>query len=622
MKTVCSVALACILLLLGSCEEEMNPPQSPTLILPQNNDSVDGYTVLFAWEETPLSEKYTFQLSTIPDFTNLEINREGLTTTTITVPDLIPDTDYYWRVNAMNAEGSSGWSAISKFSTKALGAPTLTKPSENTTVSISNVIFEWTEVPDASGYALQISRVNDFSTLEANQENLSSTSYTHPQLLNSTNYFWRVSSTMSNSKSSWSAIGTFNTEPLASPGLVSPIDNLTGSSRSVEFDWTTLAGVESYELQVSTSENFTNQVLEKVGVTESNYSLSELMFSTIYYWRVRAEKGGIKSNWSETRKFTTEALGIPVLQLPVDNTQLTNYSVTLTWNGVEDATSYNLQVSESSDFTTTILNKTSLISNSHPVTLTKSNTQYYWRVNAQMGNCLSEWSDVRNFTTPLIPQDGLVAWYPFNGNANDESGNNNHGTIFGGVTSTTDRYNQVASAFIFNGTSGYIEIPTLNTFQYKPVTYSAWVIVSSYFPSSAGHKFRSIIGRQELGNTVCGMLGFWADKNVANGAYDNTFNYWMGGASQPDIPWSKTIPEINSWVHIAFTQSANGDFKFYMNGELSNSGNLQNAQSANISFRIGSGIGANSYFWNSKIDDVRVYSRVLTGEEIVALYHE
>ena len=118
------------------------------------------------------------------------------------------------------------------------------------------------------------------------------------------------------------------------------------------------------------------------------------------------------------------------------------------------------------------------------------------------------------------------------------------------------------------------------------------------------------------------MLGFGADKNVANGAYDNTFSYWMGGAAQPDVPWSTTIPETNAWVHLVFTQSDGGDFKFYINGELSNSGNLQNEQSANISFRIGSGIEANSYFWDNKIDDVRIYSRVLTGEEIAALYRE
>jgi hypothetical protein len=49
-----------------------------------------------------------------------------------------------------------------------------------------------------------------------------------------------------------------------------------------------------------------------------------------------------------------------------------------------------------------------------------------------------------------LPTDGLIAYYLFNGNANDESGNGNHGTI-NGATLTTDRYNNADSAYAFDG---------------------------------------------------------------------------------------------------------------------------------------------------------------------------
>src|SRR3989337_2787470 len=52
-------------------------------------------------------------------------------------------------------------------------------------------------------------------------------------------------------------------------------------------------------------------------------------------------------------------------------------------------------------------------------------------------------------------KDGLVAYYPFNGNANDESGNGNHGTV-NGATLTTDRLGKVNSAYSFNGVGDYI----------------------------------------------------------------------------------------------------------------------------------------------------------------------
>ena len=51
-----------------------------------------------------------------------------------------------------------------------------------------------------------------------------------------------------------------------------------------------------------------------------------------------------------------------------------------------------------------------------------------------------------------IPTEGLIAHYPFNGNANDESGYGNDGTV-NGATLTEDRFGKSNSAYIFNGTS-------------------------------------------------------------------------------------------------------------------------------------------------------------------------
>jgi hypothetical protein len=47
-------------------------------------------------------------------------------------------------------------------------------------------------------------------------------------------------------------------------------------------------------------------------------------------------------------------------------------------------------------------------------------------------------------------KDGLVAHYPFNGNANDESGNGNNGTV-NGATLTTDRFGNMNKAYSFDG---------------------------------------------------------------------------------------------------------------------------------------------------------------------------
>ena len=50
-----------------------------------------------------------------------------------------------------------------------------------------------------------------------------------------------------------------------------------------------------------------------------------------------------------------------------------------------------------------------------------------------------------------VPTNGLVGYWPFSGNANDEGGNGNNGTV-SGATLTTDRNGNANSAYLFNPT--------------------------------------------------------------------------------------------------------------------------------------------------------------------------
>lgn len=499
--------------------------------------------------------------------------------------------------------------------------PELESPSDNSLGTELNLTFSWSEPEEANSYSFQLSVQQDFKSIETNLSELSSESTQIEDLKPSTIYYWRVNAKNETGTSPWSSTNKFTTKSLAVPTLIAPEENSTQSIKNIPFSWNTITDVSSYDLQISTTSDFTGLIISKTNLTSASIILSDFMYSTNYYWRVSSTRNNSNSEWSAVRKFTTQALGIPELVLPENDSKPVSKNITFEWSAVVGASGYNLEVSNSADFSSLVVNKTNLSSLTFSVSDFRWNTKYYWRANAMVANCQSEWSTPRSFT-PSLPVEGLVAWYPFNGNANDESGNNNNGTIHGGVVTTSDRFNESNKAYIFNGTSGYIEIPTLNNFQYKPITYSAWVIVNSYFPLSPGHKFRSIIGRQEQFNTTCGLVGFYADQNVAGGAYDNTFLYWMGAVGTPDIPYSKLKPTVSTWVHVVFTQSNNGNFTYYINGGLSSTGSITDIQNANISFRIGAGIGANSFFWNDKIDDVRIYNRVLTSEEIIALYNE
>jgi hypothetical protein len=78
-----------------------------------------------------------------------------------------------------------------------------------------------------------------------------------------------------------------------------------------------------------------------------------------------------------------------------------------------------------------------------------------------------------------IPSEGLVAWYPFNGNANDESGNGNNGTV-NGATLTADRFGNANSSYYFSGNEE-IRITNSQIFNEltNTITISAWVNIST-----------------------------------------------------------------------------------------------------------------------------------------------
>jgi hypothetical protein len=79
-----------------------------------------------------------------------------------------------------------------------------------------------------------------------------------------------------------------------------------------------------------------------------------------------------------------------------------------------------------------------------------------------------------------VPANGLVGWWPFNGNANDESGNNNNGTV-NGATLTADRFGNAGSAYGFDGVDDIISYS--NSFAFNSTnngTISIWVNVAEF----------------------------------------------------------------------------------------------------------------------------------------------
>ena len=151
--------------------------------------------------------------------------------------------------------------------------------------------------------------------------------------------------------------------------------------------------------------------------------------------------------------------------------------ITLSWsaNTESDLAYYRIYGGTTANPTTLIYQTTNKLTLSYIVTGLTAGSTYYYRITAvDLSSGESAYSSEVSATVPVI--SSLVAYYPFNGNANDESGNGNNGTNYG-ATPTIDRFGNANTAYSFNGTSNYIQIPTSTSFQSinSEVTISSWV---------------------------------------------------------------------------------------------------------------------------------------------------
>lgn len=221
------------------------------------------------------------------------------------------------------------------------------------------------------------------------------------------------------------------------------------------------------------------------------------------------------------------------------------------------------------------------------------------------------------FVSAQVPIDSLKLYYTFSDSAYDFSGNNRNGIVYGAEL-TTDRFGDSNAAYNFNKAEyDYIDIPAkgLNLDQY---TYSLWVSLN-LLPDLDGRYVAFSIG------STGGDQGFSYANNFVSGL--NTFNGWgYYGYNDSSAVNSFCIGDtasLNQWYHIAVTRSTNVS-RLYINGVLQDTTiqiHRPSYGSDSLIARIG-GRFNNSLPADAKIDDVRIYSRALSKNEINSLYFE
>ncbi len=233
----------------------------------------------------------------------------------------------------------------------------------------------------------------------------------------------------------------------------------------------------------------------------------------------------------------------------------------------------------------------------------------------------------------ILPQgdvnitDGLVAYYPFNGNANDESGNGNHGQPTENVVLTTGIKGEANGAYQFGGfyNSGHIKVNNSETLKFngeatfavyvKPTNWSGMDGWATYVSQGNHCIFAKSLDR--IGGSFS-YNGNSEQFNVGSGSYTQK---WLEIGSDDKVKGNY----INKWIHLAFVYSST-HARLYVNGQLVNEKEItpdfteMNQEDLYMgSFPL---IGSWADWWypmEGAIDEFRIYNRALTADEVQTL---
>ncbi|MHA8096769.1 LamG-like jellyroll fold domain-containing protein [Aquirufa antheringensis] len=254
----------------------------------------------------------------------------------------------------------------------------------------------------------------------------------------------------------------------------------------------------------------------------------------------------------------------------------------------------------------------------------KPNVKYYIRTYAT--NSVGTTYGTESTFTLVFKISGLQAFYPFNGNAEDESSNSYNGTITG-VTSTIDRFGDSNSAMYFSGVNGTKILTT-----YKGITGTASRTISLWAKTST--KF--------VNHTS--LLSYGGDPN--NGQKDYGILMSNLGSTKPYIGLATNNPGgyigntfsnifDGAWHHYVFVydSSLGSSFniiKIYIDGALVSNNVIYGSPSVNTTsnlplvfgqFTSYNGAGAGDYrSYQGHLDDIGIYNRALTVSEIQLLF--
>ncbi len=225
-----------------------------------------------------------------------------------------------------------------------------------------------------------------------------------------------------------------------------------------------------------------------------------------------------------------------------------------------------------------------------------------------------------------MPEEGLVAYYPLDGNANDQSGSGLNASVVE-APSGVDRFGVDNGCYHFNGIDEYIEIPDddlLSVATSGKLSVSAWMHPDTYnFPNTEGTGgYVHWIGKGGNGQHEWTFRMYNYDSYRPNrmSCYVFNLNGGLGAGSFVEAPFV-----VSDWVHItAVYNFPKNEIKIYKNAILRDADTFTSYDIVPVNGVAPLRFGTQDFnsFFKGAIDDVRIYNRVLSEEEIDVLYNE
>ena len=284
--------------------------------------------------------------------------------------------------------------------------------------------------------------------------------------------------------------------------------------------------------------------------------------------------------------------------------------VSLDWDQVSNATGYNVYYDEMSGVTDNDSVITGITNDNYTFSGLLNNTTYYFRVASVNSNGISALSNEVSATPTSNDSSqtdnlsrGLVGFYKFDGDANDNTSNANHGTV-NGPTLTTGKDNISNTAYSFDGVNDYISIndPFENSDNFS---LSIWVNTEVFTGS-----YHGFLGKQGDNYRKPGM---WLNVRSKGLHYD----HYSTSGTRFSGTLSNFFSSTETWYHIVWVKSDN-ESKFFRDAEL-----ISTVTSPSKFYTKRSTpywIGKIDNYWDGSIDNLRIYDRALKSSEISLLF--